>query len=91
MKKQILEKKSRTDWVRIDALKDEDIDYSDIPELDDAFFKNAVLQMPKTKAAVTLRLDRDILEWLKRQGVGYQTRINAILRLYMDTKRQRAS
>jgi len=91
MKKQILEKKSRTGWVRIDALKDEDIDYSDIPELSDAFFKNAVLQMPETKASVTLRLDRDILEWLKRQGVGYQTRINAILRLYMDTKKQRVS
>lgn len=91
MKKQILEKKSRTDWGRIDALKDEDIDYLGIPERDDAFFKNAVLRMPETKAVVTLRLDRDILEWLKRQGVGYQTRINAILRLYMDTKRQRAS
>ncbi len=64
------------------AMPDEMIDYSDIPPLDDAFWKNAV-QNPfykPTKASTTVRVDSDVLAWLKSQGKGYQTRINAILR-----------
>ena len=59
-----------------------DIDYSDIPPMDDAFWKNAVrnpLYKP-TKTSTTVRVDADVLAWLKSQGKGYQTRINAILR-----------
>ena len=61
---------------------DEAINYSDIPPLDDAFWKNAV-QNPfykPTKTSTTVRIDSDVLAWLKSQGKGYQTRINAILR-----------
>ena len=68
-------------------MKDEDIDVTDIPPLDEAFFKNAVLRLPENKRAVSLRLDADVLDWFKRQGQGYQTKINAILRLYMQAKK----
>ena len=74
--------------IRLEALankKDEDIDLSDIPELTDKFWKNArhiplseMFRMRKN--STTVRLDADILLWLKSFGKGYQTRMNAILR-----------
>lgn len=61
---------------------DDDIDYSEIPALDEAFLARAVpnpfFKPVKTHASV--RIDSDVLEWLKSQGKGYQTRMNAILR-----------
>ena len=63
---------------------DADVDTSDIPALGKRFFKNATLRMPEGKTLVTLRLDSDVLAWLRSQGKGYQTKINAILRTYMD-------
>lgn len=77
---------SRQRLKEIEAIRDEDIDYSDIPETDAAFWANAELRIPQTKKGVYLRLDQDVLEWLKAQGPGYQTRINAILRAYMEAR-----
>ncbi len=74
----------KSDLRRIDRMKDEDIDYSDIPELDASFFETARVVVPPGKKQVTVRLDRDVLAWLKAQGRGYQTRINAILRAYYE-------
>ena len=79
--------KSGTGWERLRRMKDEDIDVSDIPPLDEAFFKNAVLRLPENKRAVSLRIDADVLDWFRRQGHGYQTKINAVLRLYMQAKK----
>ncbi len=90
MSKPNLKKQSRTNWARIDALKDQEIDYSEIPELGDDFFKSAVLRIPEPKTLVTLRLDRDVLEWFKKQGPRYQTRINALLRAYVEAKKRQA-
>ena len=61
---------------------DDKIDYSDIPPLTDEFWKNAVRNpfYKPTKQITTVRVDSDVLLWLKGQGKGYQTRINAILR-----------
>jgi uncharacterized protein (DUF4415 family) len=61
---------------------DSEIDYSDIPPLDDSFWKNAVRNpfYKPTKTSTTVRVDSDVLVWLKSQGKGYQTRMNAILR-----------
>jgi uncharacterized protein (DUF4415 family) len=84
MKKRTIKKRSRTNWTRIDALKDKAIDTSDIPEQGKAFFKRAVLRLPEPKTAVTIRLDRQVLNWFKTKGPGYQTRINALLRAYME-------
>lgn len=81
-----MSKASKTDWQRLATMDDAEIDTSDIPELDDTFFKNAELRVP-VKQAVTIRLDTDVLEWFKGQGAGYQTRINQLLRRYMDANR----
>ena len=85
MKKRTTKKRSRTNWARIDALKDREIDFSDIQELGKAFFKPATLRFPEPKTAVTIRLDRQVLNWFKAKGPGYQMRINALLRAYMET------
>ena len=83
MKEGTMKRKSRTDWARVRAMRDEDIDYTDSPELDDEWFANAVLAVPVRKDTITIRLDRDVLDWFKSRGPGYQTRINAILTSYM--------
>ena len=76
-------KQSKTDWDKVEAQSDSDIDTSDIPELDTSFFKSAELRMPTKKSSITVRLDTDVLDWFRKQGKGYQTRINAVLRTYM--------
>ncbi|SDA32859.1 Uncharacterized conserved protein, DUF4415 family [Pseudomonas sp. NFPP10] len=76
----------KTDWDRLAKTDDEGIDTSDIPELDDDFFRRAEVHLPGKKA-VTIRLDADVLEWFKGQGAGYQTRINQLLRQYMQAHR----
>lgn len=75
----------KTDWKRLEIMKDEEIDYSDIPPLseDDAFWASAELVIPHKKT-ITMRIDPDVLSWFKIQGKGYQSRINAILRAYMN-------
>ena len=77
-------KQSKTNWDRVKAQSDSDIDTSEIPALDPDFFKTANLRMPSNKASITVRLDSDVLEWFRNQGKGYQTRINAVLRTYME-------
>jgi uncharacterized protein (DUF4415 family) len=57
-------------------------------EDEQAFFKNAVLRMPYAKEVVTIRIDKDVLQWFKKEGRGYQTRINALLRVYMEAQQQ---
>lgn len=88
MKKHSSKKQSKTNWAKVDAMSNRDIDYSEIPELKADFFKNATLILPEAKALVTLRLDQDVLKWFKKQGKGYQTRINALLRAYMEANVQ---
>ena len=72
----------------IEAIKDEDIDYSDIPEAGEDFWRRAELQMPRPKKGVYVRLDADVLDWLKSKGKGYQTRLNAMLRALMESDRR---
>ena len=76
--------KSGTDWKFLRSSSDEGIDFSDIPRLTPGFWKHAKLRMPQNKDSVTLRLDHDVLLWLKGFGRGYQTRINTILRSYKE-------
>jgi uncharacterized protein (DUF4415 family) len=84
MKAKSSRKKSKTDWDKLHKMSDTDIDYSDIPPLDSEFFKNGELRLPKTKPLISIRLDSDVLEWFRSQGAGYQTRMNAVLRMYME-------
>lgn len=63
---------------------DSAIDTSDIPELDDNFWRSAKVMAPIAKKAVSIRLDSDILDWFKSQGKGYQSTINNVLRTYVN-------
>jgi uncharacterized protein (DUF4415 family) len=67
-------------------MSDAEIDYSDIPPLDNSFFTKAAESWPPAKQQLTIRLDADVLKWLKSQGRGYQTRINRILRAAMESQ-----
>lgn len=64
---------------------DSEVDFSDIPELTEKFWRNAVRNpwYRPVKKQLTLRLDADVIAWLRRQGKGYQTRANALLRAAM--------
>jgi uncharacterized protein (DUF4415 family) len=73
------------DLARLSELPDDQIDFSDIPELTDEDWANMVrgrFYRP-VKQQITARVDADVLAWLKSQGKGYQSRINAILRREM--------
>ena len=73
-------KVSRTDWARLERMRDEEIDYTEIPPLTEAFFQRAKLFVPAQRAVL---LDQDILAWLAQQGTNYQTAVNTILRNYI--------
>jgi len=80
---------SKTDWSRVRAMADRDIPLS--PRHPEASLKHIVrgiarrgLKPVPPKTSISLRLDADVLDWLKSQGPGYQTRINAILRAFKD-------
>jgi uncharacterized protein (DUF4415 family) len=86
MKAKNLKKQSDTDWERLAVMKDNEIDLSENDELDDSFFANATIRLPEPKKSISLRIDKDILEWYRHLGPGYQTRMNAVLRMYMRAK-----
>jgi uncharacterized protein (DUF4415 family) len=84
-----MKKTSKTDWARIKSMKDKDVDFSDIPELDDDFFEEAGLWSSGKKKQITIRLDPDIVDFYKKEGPGYQSRINKVLRRYMEVYHRR--
>ena len=88
MKKKTISKQSQTDWQRIDAQTDKDIDLTDTPEISSEMFAQGVvrrgLKIAPRKTQLTLRVDSDVLDWYKKQGAGYQTKINALLKAYME-------
>ncbi len=81
--------KGKTDFNMLKSMSDETIDYSEIPELTDEFFKVSPNDATIGKSQLTIRIDNDLLDWLKEQGRGYQTRINKILRTYMQVHKSR--
>lgn len=64
---------------------DSEIDYSDISALGPEFWKNAKVVFPQPKKTVTIRIDTDVLDWFKKEGKGYQSRINAVLRSFKES------
>ena len=87
-----MSKKSiKSDLARVDRTKDAEIDYSDIPPLDKSFYTKATEAWPPAKQQLTIRLDADVLKWLKAHGRGYQTRINRILIAAMESQSPRRS
>ena len=71
----------------IGEVEDEDIDFSDIPELDGEFWKNAEVVEPDRTEQVTLRIKRSVLDFFRASGKGYQTRINRVLETYVRARR----
>jgi uncharacterized protein (DUF4415 family) len=74
---------------KVDRAREERIDYSDIPELDDSVFAQPLVEWPPKKETITMRVDSDVLGWFKCQGAGYQTRMNRVLRHYMEVTGRR--
>jgi uncharacterized protein (DUF4415 family) len=83
-------RKGKTDWARFDKLTDEDIARAVATDPDaapiDIDWSDAVLIVPPKKKAISIRVDEDVLDYFKRQGEGYQRRINAVLRSYVQQK-----
>ncbi|MCK1337900.1 BrnA antitoxin family protein [Bradyrhizobium sp. 38] len=83
-------RKGKTDWARVDALTDEDIAKAVANDPDaapiDIDWSDAVLVIPPKKKAISIRVDEDVLDFFKRDGEGYQRRMNAVLRSYMEQK-----
>jgi uncharacterized protein (DUF4415 family) len=83
--------KTLTDWKRLRSSSDRAIRNAiekdpEVRPTDASFWKKAKVVLPQPKQTVTMRLDADLLTWLRRQK-GYQTRINAVLRTYMDAQK----
>jgi uncharacterized protein (DUF4415 family) len=84
--------KSGTDWERVDKLTEAELEVSiaddpDWEEFKDLDWSEVVLVIPPKKKAISIRIDEDVLDYFKRQGAGYQRRINAVLRSYMKQKK----
>ncbi|WP_050420813.1 BrnA antitoxin family protein [Bradyrhizobium tropiciagri] len=81
----------KSDWTRINALTDAEIEASiendpDSQDLKDIDWSDAVLAVPPKKKAISIRVDEDVLDFFRSEGEGYQRRINAVLRSYMQQK-----
>lgn len=85
-------RRGKTDWAAVDALTDEEIEAAVRNDPDavplDVDWSKAVLVVPAKKQAISIRVDQDVLDFFKREGAGYQRRINAVLRSYMQQKQQ---
>ena len=73
---------------QIAVVKDEDIDFDDIPQLDESFWRNARLVEPDPTEQITMRVKRSVLDYFKASGKGYQTRINRVLESYVRAQRE---
>ena len=87
------QQKARTDWARVDALTDAEIaaavrdDPDAVPV--DFDWSEAVLVIPPQKKAISIRVDEDVLDWFKGEGAGYQRRMNAVLRSYVEQRKKK--
>ena len=83
-------RRGKTDWAAVDALTDEEIEAAIRKDPDavplDFDWSEAVLVIPPKKKAISIRVDEDVLDYFKTEGAGYQRRINAVLRSYMQRK-----
>jgi uncharacterized protein (DUF4415 family) len=86
-------RKGKTDWARVDALTDEEIEEAVRNDPDavplDFDWSEAVLVIPPKKKPISIRVDEDVLDFFKKDGPGYQRHMNAVLRSYMEQKRKK--
>lgn len=85
-------KKGKTDWARLRRMKDDEVDFSVIPELTDEALAHMVWTAPRsgTKVTISIRVDSDVLDWYKRLGRGYQPRMHMVLRAFMQARQTRS-
>jgi uncharacterized protein (DUF4415 family) len=87
-------RRGKTDWTRVDALSDRKIEKAirSDPDaaslLDRKWFAKATLVMPERKVPISLRIDREVVDWFKAHGKRYQSRMNAVLKAYMEAHRK---
>lgn len=87
-----LKRTSRTDWAALEAMTDEEIDYSEIPPLTESFFENATLRIPANQVQSLIKLEPEMMEWYRSQQADYKALIRSVLRRYMeDSCNQQAS
>ncbi len=83
---------SRTDWARIDAMSDDEIDISDVPPLTDEFFSKAKLRMPSSSlATVAVRVDSETLSWFQSKGEEAEQHMAAALKIYAEAQKTAAT
>ncbi len=75
----------------IAQIRDKDLDFSDIPELDETFWSEAKLVEPDRTEQISLRVKQSVLQWFRSSGKGYQTRMNRVLETYVRAQRQARS
>jgi uncharacterized protein (DUF4415 family) len=85
---------SRTDWKYLDRVTDAEIGSamakdSEWADFQDVDWSKAVLVVPPRKKAISIRIDEDVLDYFKQEGAGYQRRMNAVLRSFMQQKRKK--
>jgi uncharacterized protein (DUF4415 family) len=82
--------KTKTDWKRVEAMKDDDIIVDgDSPEITAEMWRDAIVKDQRPpKKNITLRIDAEIIDWFKARGKGYQTRMNAVLRVFIELQRK---
>jgi uncharacterized protein (DUF4415 family) len=84
----------KTDWARVDALSDREIEHAiendpdAAPILDKKWFVQATVTMPERKVPISLRIDREVVDWFKAHGKRYQSRMNAVLKAYVQAHRK---
>ena len=82
---------SKTDWARLDAMTEEELEASIDWEEEGEFDSSTVIDgIPGPKRELTVRLDGDIIDWFEAQGADYQTRMNAVLRRYVEAQKAEA-
>ncbi len=83
---------SQTDWARFDAMTEEELEAAIASDPDEAGWEydwdNVVVGIPGPKEQITLRIDQDVVEWFKGTGKGYQTRMNAVLKSYVEARQR---
>jgi len=85
--------RGKTDWAAFDALTDEQIEEAIRKDPDavphDFNWSDAVLVIPPKKKAISIRVDEDVLDYFKHEGAGYQRRMNAVLRSFVQQKKSK--
>lgn len=83
---------SRTDWAAVKRMTEEDLEASIVADPDDVHepldWTRAVKGLPPRKRDIHIRIDEDVLDWFRQAGRGYQTRINTVLRAFMESRRR---